>query len=167
MSISIGERGGDLLPRIGGKQETTAVEQFKQKLQELDPEFDAKLDTFLGDCQIDPSHKPVIEELMHRGSQILKQIHEAPIGSGMKPAEKNDLLAIDWFFRAVTILKGQEFGKGSMKIPDPDGKLADFLLTCKGVGKNGKSTDPYGRWCSHWEEMQGGYREKSYDHQRQ
>lgn len=121
--------------------------------QACDGHFDERLELFLADSHIDIHHKLAIKDSIYRGSLIIKRINNAKHGENIspKPTERDRALKdLDWFFRAITIIQGQEFVKGSMKIPDPDGKLALYILNSTG-SLFGKENDPYERPNSHWE----------------
>jgi len=86
-----------------------------------------------------------------RGAELFEQIQAG--GAPDRPNLK-DILSVSWFCTASAMEGGQEVGKGSMRMQDPEGKIHAFLKGFKSDETSGglpsSSVEPYRRFSSHY-----------------
>lgn len=107
----------------------------------------SRLNRFAHECRISK------EEMYTRISEgkRLAELIESGIPQGQFDTE--NLVNFEWFLRAQHAKSNDLYGKGAMKIPDPDNKILSFMLNAQGNFHN-KTVPPYERLSSHWPEKQ-------------
>ena len=127
-----------------------------------------KMDTFRAAHNPGLTSEQVIKYI-DKGAELFRQLSE---GQSLPSASLDDVLSISWFTTAAAMQNGQELAKGSVRLPDPDQKVFNFLksfennTTEKKTGLPDSSVRPYARFSSHYNGTSGNT-DKILGHDRQ
>ncbi len=93
----------------------------------------------------------IMVQQLKRGMEVANEIASPDFKNNTKEYSANDLAAFDWFIRAQHAKMGQLYLKGATKIPDPDHRIAQFILQVRGMnhGNETREVGPYPRGSSH------------------
>jgi len=93
----------------------------------------------------------VMVENLKLGKMVASEIASQDFHLNTKEYSAKELIAFDWFLRSQQAKMNQLYLKGTMKIPDPDHRIAQFILQVRGQnhGKEALNRGPYPRLSSH------------------